>query len=200
MICVSGVSCVSVSADPLRVRAHDVMLRLRVKGAETDTQDTQHTQWRRLGRATYPDLRRSQPACHRYFPAQFSPVGPRERTPVATEFVSVVRFPAPGRHVARLGPNGATRGRRPRRGYHPAAPLATGGGSGRVGRRSARDVRWVEAAAYVATGWPCARMATVPFRAMGWIRAASPRNPSECRVEISSLPGCRRPPCGTRCE
>jgi len=60
-------------------------------------------------------------AVHRYFPAQLSPVGPRERTPIPTEFVSIVRFPAPGRDVARLGPNGATRGRRSRRSYHPAA-------------------------------------------------------------------------------
>lgn len=107
----------------------DDLLRLRAKGRQLQSQN------RRVAKGpSAPNGAggRTSPV-HRYFPAQFSPVGPRERTPVATEFVSVVRFPAPGRDVARLGPNGATRGRRPRRGYHPAAPLATGGVSGRVG-------------------------------------------------------------------
>lgn len=110
----------------------DDLLRLRAKGRKLQSQN------RRVAKGPSAPNRaggRTSPV-HRYFPAQFSPVGPRERTPVATEFVSVVRFPrraAPGRDLARLGPNGATRGRRPRRGYHPSAPLATGGVSGRVG-------------------------------------------------------------------
>lgn len=69
----------------------------------------------------------------RFLPRPVSRRGPRERTPIPTEFVSVVRFPAPGRDVARLGPNGATRGRRPERRYHSAAPFAPCGVSGRVG-------------------------------------------------------------------
>lgn len=107
----------------------DDLLRLRVKGRKLQSQNRRVAERpsapNRAGARTSP--------VHRYFPAQFSPVGPRDRTPIPTEFVSAVRFLAPGRDVARLGPNGAIRCRRPRRGYYPAAPLATGGVYGRVG-------------------------------------------------------------------